>query len=247
MKIIDTHVHLGKSKFSGVDTTESAILHAMEENGVLSCLVMPQPTLEDIPAVHRKIFDFSRRHPARIFGMASVDPWLPEEAYREQISACLDEYGFKAIKLHPMGHNISPLSPQCDKVYEAARQYRVPVLVHTGIGNPFSLPSLVMAPAKRYPDVQFVLCHAGFAVYTDEAVVAAALCDNIVLEPSWCPTYTVTKMIDAVGIDRIVMGSDHLSNLPVELTKYRNLGLTEQQLEQIFFHNANALFQLGLS
>jgi predicted TIM-barrel fold metal-dependent hydrolase len=245
LKIIDTHVHLGKSKFSGVNTNEDEILHAMTEHGVEACLVMPQPTLEHIPSVHENIFRFSLNQPGKIYGMASVDPWLSEDEYTEQIATCLGQYGFKAIKLHPMGHNISPLSPLCDKVYEAARRYQVPVLVHTGIGNPFSLPSLVMEPAKRYPDVRFVLCHAGFAVYTDEALVASKLCENIVLEPSWCPTYTVVKMIQTAGIGRIIMGSDHLSNLPVELTKYRSLGLTEDQLEQILYFNAKSVFQLG--
>jgi predicted TIM-barrel fold metal-dependent hydrolase len=218
----------------------------MQVNGVDASLVMPQPTLEEIPLVHEQIFNMCQQQPERIFGMACIDPWLSEEAFQDQATICFEKYGFKAIKLHPFGHNISPLSPLCNKIYETAKRYGVPVLVHTGIGTPFSLPSLVMEPAKRYPTVQFVLCHAGFAVYSDEAIVAAKLCENIILEPSWCPTYTISKMIEVAGIDRIIMGSDHLSNMPVELVKYRSLGLSEQQLEQIFFHNPNALFQLNL-
>ncbi|TDF98671.1 amidohydrolase family protein [Paenibacillus piri] len=244
MKIIDTHVHLGKSKFSGVETSEEDILDSMVLYNIHSCLVMPQPTLDAIPSVHEEIFKLTQKYPNQIFGMASVDPWVSDDEYNNQITVCLKEYGFKAIKLHPMGHNISPLSPLCNKIYEAARQFRVPVLVHTGIGNPFSLPALVMEPAKRYPDVTFVLCHAGFAVYTDEAIVAAKLCENIILEPSWCPTYTVSKMIEAAGIERIIMGSDHISNVPVELAKFHSLKLSDTQLEQIFHHNPRTLFRL---
>lgn len=246
IKVIDTHGHLGISKFSGVETKETEIIEAMDLHHIAASLIMPQPTLEDIPSVHARIARMTQSHKNRIFGIASVDPWLDEQDYAEQIRKCIKDHQFIAIKLHPMGHNISPLSPRCNKVYEAAEFYDVPIIVHTGIGNPNSLPSLVIDPAKRFPKVKFVLAHAGFAVYTDEAIVAAKYCNNIILEPSWCPTYTVKKMINEIGLDRMVMGSDHLSNLPVELTKFKSIGLTEHDLETIFYHNANELFKLNL-
>ncbi len=244
MTIIDTHVHLGVSKFSGVGTTEEAILAAMEKYKVQTSLVMPQPTLEDVSTVHAAIAEMSRQHPGRIYGMVSLDPWMDEEDYGNQLRTCVEEYGFVALKLHPMGHNISPLSPRCEKLYEAAGRYRLPVLVHTGMGTPFSLPSLLIEPAGRYPDVTFILSHAGFAIYTDEAIVAAKTRDNIILEPSWCPTYSVRKMVDQLGAERIVMGSDHISNLPVELAKYDAIGLSDEQLEQIYLRNPQRIFGL---
>lgn len=241
---IDTHVHLGTSRFSGVATTEEEILLAMDRYSIGTSLVMPQPTLEDISEVHTRIHAFATANPGRIYGMACIDPWLDEWEFDRQARVCLEQYKFVALKLHPLGHNISPLSPRCSGIYEAARRYRVPVLVHTGIGNPFSLPSLVIEPARRYPDVTFILAHAGFAVYTDEAIVAAKVCDNIVLEPSWCPTYTIRKMVDAVGADRLLLGSDHLSNLPVELVKLDSIGLSDKERELILRTNARRMFQL---
>jgi len=246
IRIIDTHVHLGTSRFSGVSTEEEDIIQAMDRHGVAASLVMPQPTLEDIPAVHARIAEMAEHHKGRIFGMASLDPWLEEEEYRRQAAICFRDYQFVAVKLHPLGHNVSPLSPLCDKVYEIARAYDVPVLVHTGLGAPNALPSLVIDPAKRYPDVRFVLCHAGFAVYTDEAIVAARYCDNIYLEPSWCQTYAVKKMVQTLGADRLLFGSDHLTNLPVERVKFESIGLTSSELENIFERNALQLFNLTL-
>lgn len=246
IKIIDTHGHLGISRFSGVETREEEIMDAMDLSRVMASLIMPQPTLEDIPSVHDRIARMSQANKNRIFGIASIDPWLNEQEYSDQIKVCIEKHQFIAIKLHPMGHNISPLSPRCNKLYEAAEFYDIPVIVHTGIGNPNSLPSLVIDPAKRFPKVKFVLAHAGFAVYTEEAIVAAKYCDNIILEPSWCPTYTVKRMINEIGLDRMIMGSDHLSNLPVELIKFKSIGLKETELETIFYHNANELFKLNL-
>ncbi|MFD0670153.1 amidohydrolase family protein [Cohnella sp. GCM10027633] len=246
IRIVDTHMHLGTSRFSGVSTEEEDIIQAMDRNGVTASLVMPQPTLEDIAAVHARIAEMADRRKGRIFGMASLDPWLEEEAYYRQAEVCFRKYGFVAIKLHPLGHNVSPLSPQCDKVYETARAYDVPVLVHTGLGAPNALPSLVIDPARRYPDVRFILCHAGFAVYTDEAIVAAKYCDNIHLEPSWCQTYAVKKMVRTLGADRVLFGSDHLTNLPVELVKFQSIGLSPEELEKILERNAVRLFKLSL-
>ncbi|MGG1554039.1 amidohydrolase family protein [Paenibacillus ferrarius] len=244
MKIIDTHVHLGTSKFSGVKTTEVDILQAMDTYGIIASLVMPQPTLESVPFVHDQIGELSMKYPDRIYGMASFDPWEDEETYKKEIQRIFEKYAYVAIKLHPLGHNISPLSPRCNKIYEMAQYYDVPVLVHTGLGTPNSLPSLILDPAKRYPKVRFILCHAGFAVYTDEAIVTAKYCDNVYLEPSWCQTYTIKKMINEVGIDRVVLGSDHITNLPVEITKFESIGLTKEQLEKVYYHNPKAIFKL---
>lgn len=244
IKIIDTHMHLGVSKFSGVSTSEEDITNALDKYGIEAAFVMPQPTLENVFDVHTAIGKMMEKYPNRIFGMTSLDPWLEEEIYVNEVERCIKQMGFVALKLHPLGHNISPLSKHCEKIYRLASKYQVPVLVHTGTGNPFSLPSLMIDPAKRYPDVSFILCHAGFAVYADEALVAAKHCENIFLEPSWCQTYMTRKMIDQVGIEKIIMGSDHISNIPVELAKYNNIGLTDEQLETIFYLNPKRIFKL---
>lgn len=211
-----------------------------------AALVMPQPTLEDIAVVHERIFRLSQSRPGSIFGVASVDPWLGETAYREEAEKCLSDYGFVGIKLHPFGHNISPLSPLCDKVYRVAAEYGVPVIVHTGLGTPHSLPSLLIDPSRRYPAVTFILAHAGFALYSTEAIVAAKYCPNLILEPSWCPTFMVRNMVDQIGSERVIMGSDHLNNLPVELAKYNAIGLSDQQSRDIMFENPNRIFKLRL-
>lgn len=83
-------------------------------------------------------------------------------------------------------------------------------------------------------------------MYTDEAFVAAKTFENIILELSWCPTYAVRKMVDQIGAERMVMGSDHISNLPVELVKFDSIGLTDQQLEQIFYKTPQRVFNLKI-
>ena len=246
MKIIDTHVHLGVSRFSGETSTENEILESMENHGITASLVMSQPTLEDATQVHWHIAEMCKKHPRKIFGIALIDPWLDEEEFRKQFERCIVDYGFVAFKLNPMDHNISPASPMCNKIYELASIHDIPVLVHTGLGTLNALPSLVIDPAKRYPTVKFILSHAGFAVYTAEAIVAAKCFKNIFLEPSWCPTFMVKSMVQEVGIDRLMIGSDHIQNIPVELVKWNSIGLLDSQLNQVMFENPNKIFKLNL-
>jgi uncharacterized protein len=243
--IIDTHQHLGRSMFSGVETAENDLMCAMDRHGVDVALVMPQPTLDSIPAVHDRIAEAAARHPGRLRGMASISPWCSEADYAEEARRCVRQLGFVAIKLHPLGHNLSPTHKEAEKVFRNAAELGVPVIVHTGLGAPWALPSLCIPPARKYSSVPIVLAHAGWGIYSSEAVVAAEVCENIYLEPSWCPSYAVRQMIDRFGAERMLFGSDHLTNMPVELVKYRSIGLSERQLAQVFAETPHKVFPLS--
>lgn len=243
--IIDTHQHLGQSMFSGVETTEDQLLAAMDRDQVDIALAMPQPTRAAIGPIHDAIADSVTRNPGRLYGMASIDPWWSDRQYESEARRCVRQLGFVGLKLHPLGHNIAPNHPSADKVFRLAAELGVPVIVHTGLGTPWSLPSLCIGPARRYPHLPVILAHAGWALYSSEAFVAAEVCPNILLEPSWCPTYVARKMIDQFGADRVMFGSDHLTNLPVELTKYRSIGLSDEQLAMVLGGTARAVFPLA--
>jgi hypothetical protein len=242
--VIDTHQHLGRSRFSGVTTTEDDLVAAMDRHHVATALVMPQPTLEDVRAVHDRIAEAAARHPGRIAGIASVDPWGTDEEYAAEVTRCVRDLGFVAIKLHPLGHGIAPNHPAADKVFAAATRLEVPVIVHTGLGAPFALPALCIPPARAYPDVPVVLAHAGWGLYSQEAVVAAEVCANIYLEPSWCPSFSLEHMVRAIGVERLLFGSDHLSNLSVELAKFHAIQLSDDELRTIFQTTPTRLFKL---
>src|SRR5690606_32340454 len=115
---------------------------------------------------------------------------------------------------------------------------------HTGLGAPFALPALAIPPALKYPGIPIVLAHAGFGVYYPEALVAAQLCPNIILEHSWSPSFQVEAMVKSIGADRVMFGSDHLTNVAPELAKLHAIGLDEAQLTAILGGTARRVFQL---
>ena len=230
--------------FSGVDTTPEQLLQAMDQHGVHTALVMPQPTREDIRRYHDQIAAAAQQHAPRLIGMASIDPRWSDADYLAEARRCVEELKFVALKLHPLGHNIAPDHPDSDKVFRAAAQLGVPVIVHTGLGTPWSLPALCIPPARRYEQLSIILAHAGWGLYSAEALVAADVCPNIYLEASWCPAYMARKMVDSIGAERMLFGSDHITNLPVELAKYRAIGLTDEQLSMILSETAKRVFGL---
>jgi uncharacterized protein len=245
MEIVDTHGHLGPSPTGvGTETGEAAVLGAMAAQGVSVTLVMPQSLQKDERAAHDRVHGFALAQPGRIYGMASISPLWEDEAYYAEARRCVRELGFKALKLHPGSYNTSPLLPRAEKCFRAAAELGVPLIVHTGTGAPPSLPSLIIPRAREFPDVTVVLAHAGYAVYCEEALVAALVCPNIVLEPSWCQYYNAARMTREIGSERMVMGSDHPANLAVELAKWRATGLSESDLANCLGATARRVFKL---
>ncbi|MBI9046897.1 MAG: amidohydrolase family protein [Anaerolineaceae bacterium] len=244
MKIIDTHCHLGVSNLSGLTITEHDLLRSMEENGVMTSLVMPHAVTDNAIDEHDKVARLCQKYPGRFFGIVNLSPHWKETEYWNEVSRCINELNFVAIKLNPMQHLVSPMWQKANKVFDTASQLKVPVIIHTGPGVPWSLPSLTIPQALRKPDLPIILAHAGYGIYTAEAQVAAQVCNNIFLEPSWCTVDGLEGLIHSVGADRIMLGSDQPMNLPVELVKYKSANLSDQELNQCFYKTAQKIFNI---
>jgi len=244
MKIIDSHCHLGVSKLSGHNITENDLLKSMDAHGVDLSLVMPHAVTDDPVAAHDAVANICQRQPEHFQGIVNLSPLWDEADYRREATRCVRELGFVALKLNPMQHLTSPLMANANKVFDVAADLGVPVIVHTGLGAPWALPSLSIPQARRHPDLPIILAHAGFAIYTAEAYVAALECDNIYLEPSWCTIFELKWLIQELGVDRILFGSDLPENLPVELVKYKSLNLSPEDLAACLGGTATRLFQI---
>jgi predicted TIM-barrel fold metal-dependent hydrolase len=212
--------------------------------GVPATLVMPQSLQSDERAAHDRVARFAAAYPGRIFGMASISPLLDEASYFAEARRCIGDLGFKAIKLHPSCYNTAPTQPRAEKCFRAAAELGVPLIIHTGLGAPPALPTLVIPRARQFPDLPIVLAHAGFVAYADEALVAAQECPNVYLEPSWCQYYQARRMVAAIGSERMMMGSDHPPNLAVELIKWRATGIGAADLANVFGKTPRRLFKL---
>ncbi len=217
--IIDAHAHLGDCRVFDLEVREEQLLAAMDSHGVNAAIVLPFPGASCVPAVHDRIAKLAGAHPGRIYGLASVNPHLPRQEYAAEVERCVRDLGFVGVKLHTLGHGVNPPSKDAQTVYEVAEALGVPVMAHTGTGVPFALPSLFLPIARSHPGLKLVLAHAGFGIYTLEALAVARECPNIYLESSWCPPQAIGNLIGTLEPGRVLFGSDLPVNLGVELAK----------------------------
>ncbi len=241
MPVFDAHTHLGESLVSGKVISEDDLLMACKQHGVDGALVFPFPIAGDYRQAHDLVADFCARHPGFVGG-ACLNPLVGEETYVAEVERCVRDLGFVANKFHPMCHSMSPLYEAARIVFVTASSLGVPVVVHTGRGVPFALPSLCIPRAIEFPNLPIVLAHSGFGMYSAEAIVAAQVCPNIYLETSWCSASDIVKMVREVGSDRMMVGSDGPENLAVELAKYKTFRLSPAEREQCLSTTARTLF-----
>ncbi|MBS1801670.1 MAG: amidohydrolase family protein [Acidobacteria bacterium] len=243
-KRIDTHAHLGECCVFGLLSTEEEMLRRMDECKIDATIVQPYPGAKEAKKTHDQIADLCARHPGRFFGLASLSPHNEGVVYEREVERCVKELNFVGVKLHTIGHAVNPLSDDGDRVFAAAHEFGVPAMVHTGPGVPFALPSLCIPAAKKYPGLNIILAHAGFAVFSAEAQVAASVCGNMFLETSWCIGEDIRWMINTIGADRVMMGADLPSNVPVEVAKYKALDLEPEIYDKVMGLTAIDVFKL---
>jgi predicted TIM-barrel fold metal-dependent hydrolase len=240
--IFDTHTHIGRARHSGRVYSAEDLLRDMDRCGVERSLAIPFPVVEDFKATHDLVGQAVRAHPDRLCGAACLDPYLPERVFREEVRRGCEEYGFRALKLQPQYHGLNPSSRRDGFFFETALENGLTVVCHTGTGLPFSAPSLLMMPARRFPDLRIVIGHCGGGAFVHEAIVAAAFCPNVYLELSSLMPHHVLEVLAEVPSGRLMIGSDLPESLEIEMDKIIRLGIPEEDKRNILSATAAAVF-----
>ena len=244
-KVIDTHAHLGECCVFGLYSTVEEMLRRQDECGVDATIVQPYPGAKDYVKRHDEIAEMCAKYPGRFFGLASLSPHRDHENYQREVERCVKDLKFVGVKLHTIGHGVNPLTEDGDLVFATAYRLGIPAMVHTGAGIPFALPALCIPAAQKYPGLNIVLAHAGMGIVSAEAQVAASICKNLYLETSWCLGEDIRWMINTIGPDRVMMGADLPSNVPVEFAKYRALDLEPEVYDKVMGATAVSVFNLS--
>lgn len=246
MRIIDVHAHLGQDFTFDHDFRREHLVDELEHLGVDVLVVQPGTThdLETARSQHDAIAALARDYPSRVFGMANPSPHLRPTDYEAEVNRCVRELGFVAVKMHPLAHAVGPDLRAGRLVIEVAAKLGIPVMIHTGSGIPFALPSAVVPLAQRNPETKIVLAHSGGPMFSGEALLVAQLCPNVYLEASWISNDRVRAFCRTIGASRVMMGADHAANVPVELAKFRAAGLSEEELEWCLGRTAAEFFRL---
>lgn len=241
-RVYDTHTHAGTARHSGRSYSIDTMLRDMDAAGIDKSLVIPFPVVEDERAAHDLIGRAVLAYPDRLAGAACVYPYVAETAFRDEVRRCREVYGFRALKLQPQYQPLNTLWPTSRFFFETAAELKMPVICHTGSGIPYSLPSMMMEPARRYPELPFVIAHCGGGLLVGEAIIAASFCPNVYLELSSLMPNQVLEVMGHMWSGRLMIGSDLPENVRVEIGKIVELDACEEDRRNILWDTAERVF-----
>lgn len=246
--IIDIHTHLGDDRLYDSHRTEEELLSVSTRAGIDALIVQiaQSPTIDITRKLHDRLHKFALENPGRIYAIASVNPHYDLDVYFGELSRCIREKGFIGMKIAPHTFSWNPLVQRGVVPFLAADTFDVPLMIHTGSGIPFSIPSRLYDRIKAFPQVQVILAHAGgYDLFLDETLWLAKQCPNIYLETSRGPSMEfIKRYVRELSAQRVMMGSDSPDEMEHALWTYRNAGLTEDELEWCLGKSAQEVFRI---
>ena len=156
------------------------------------------------------------------------------------------------IKIHPASHKVSADDPRYREVFLAAREGGKPIMTHSWAVsdyNPtqkFSCPELFEKYFEEFPDVTFVLGHAGGRPESIDQVIR--LCKkfpqvNVDVSGDYFNNGVTETLLKEVGADRIMLASDtYWIDQRCELGMYFSSSATDEELADIFMNNARRIY-----
>ncbi len=215
--VIDCHVHVGKSWHWMAYHDEHGLLTTMDRLGIDKiCVSSMMALLYDFQAGNDQVMALAEQYPDRIVGYAVVNPRYVNDMEAE-LERCFRHPGMRGIKIHPTTyvHHYPLDGPNYEPVWSFAERKGCPVLTHAGPRSERDTcgPHLIANVAKRYPDVNIIIGHAGSYdswVSLDEHIGIVKQHDNLYLDISTMNRFyrSVDYMVNRVGSERVLFGSD---------------------------------------
>lgn len=207
--IIDIHTHYGVVK-NRYDMPLDMQLYAMKKYGIDYALISNIECGINHEGINGnvKMLDMVKKHRdtlgCMLWGCENLDDTQKEEFKKIYLN---HKDIVKGIKIHP---DISQkrIDDECfDFFYSLAKEYSLPVLLHTK-SSPYSSVEFAVNAAKKYPDTSFILGHMNLASDGNEALEAVKKYDNIYGDTAWVQI-GVVKKAEKMGIShKIMFGTD---------------------------------------
>ena len=234
---IDAHSHAGEgaAKWSG-----QQVVDRMDTIGVDKTVIFPFTEgffhNEDIPK-------YVAENPDRLIPFCSVNPWNFHTA-ADELEKCYKE-GFRGLKLHPTlcGFRLSD-HKLVDPLFEITQTYGGVIIVH-GSADLYNCPLEFDRMARRFPKVPLLMAHCGFFWEWEFAIELAMENDNLYLETSRVPGFETSKIIEKLGAEKVIWGTDGpFCDYEWEYKKIERYAKTEHDFDMIMGGNIANLLKL---
>jgi uncharacterized protein len=234
--LLDMHCHIGPPLLA------EEMLLLMDKAGVDRAVVFPFPSVWTLPShenyynTNDYIADSQKKYPDRMIGFACINPLLvgnremgmPNMA-RQELRRCVLDLGLRGVKLHPENHCYAVdmlcagggLSWFMETIVELQREVgiKIPVLAH-GMTTLGAQPDQFAHLANDYPEVNIVIAHgAGFQNLYFAGLGQAKKCPNLYYDTAMLTVDDayLLGVVNQVGINKIIFGSDHFSRAHTNL------------------------------
>lgn len=201
---------------------------------------------------NEEVASFVQQAPERLVGIGSVDISKPMQAVAE-IRRCVEDYGFKGIRVLPWLCEAPPTDRRFYPVYVACVENAVPFCTQIGHTGPL-MPSEVGRPiyldqvAIDFPELVIVGGHIGYP-WTEEAVAVATKHPNVYIDTS---AYTIKRYppellryLRGHGGKKVLFGTNYpMINHAQALAGLDELGLDDQRAADFLGGNAARVFRL---
>lgn len=148
-----------------------------------------------------------KKYPDRIISFAFLNPRNPNAV--GEFKHCVEDLGLRGLKIHGWWHGVSSadhilLNPLC----QICDEHNLPILIHTLSDNFLTTPLQLEEMAKSFPNVTFIMGHAGGLWLYHEALLVTKRTKNIVIDTAAVEGYWIAKFVEEIGPERVAMGSD---------------------------------------
>lgn len=234
------------------ETPVSTTVALLDQAGVSRALTCAWYAPRNVMISNDEVASFVAQSGGRLIGVGSCDISKPMAAVRE-IRRCVQELGFKAIRLLPWLWEVPPTDRRFYPVYTACCELGVPFCTQMGHTGPL-MPSEVGRPiyldqvAIDFPELTIVGGHIGYP-WTDEAIAVATKHPNFYIDTS---AYTVRRYppqlvqyLRSNGRHKVLFGSNYPMIMPARaLEGLDELGLDAETRDLFLAGNATRVYRL---
>jgi predicted TIM-barrel fold metal-dependent hydrolase len=263
--VIDTHCHIYPDKiaqkaaagigsfydigmnFDGrLDTLKAVSARAHVVHSVIFSVAT---TPHQVHSINTFIAENVRQSGGRFTGLGTLHP---DSADMEADILELKALGLKGVKLHPDVQQFPIDDSRGRLICALCAKHKLPLLLHCGdYRYDYSNVNRLIPLLEDYPDLQMIGAHFGGWSVWAQAAEALHKYPNITVDASstfhWVSRDTAKKLIALYGADRVLFGSDFPMWDPKDEIEYLlSLGLTDDELEHIFYQNAQRMFDIKL-
>ncbi|MFA5857463.1 MAG: amidohydrolase family protein [Elusimicrobiota bacterium] len=227
------------------DGTLTGLQKLMQAHGVTLSVNQPVATApEQVEAINRKMITTNHHH-SNVTCFGAMHPDYPNPAAELEFIA---KNGVRGIKLHPEYQDFYPDDDmRLYKIYDACVKYNLIILIHAGrdiaYADVHGTPER-LKPITEIKGLKLILAHlGGWRMWDDvekHLIGTSAYFDTAYVQEM--DRVQMKRIILNHGADKILFGTDspwetaeHMKSI------FDGLGLSADQLENIYYKNAQAL------